>query len=412
MMRLLKNKRLIAAVIVVAAIVATALWPESMEVTVARAERGPMQVTVDEDGETRVRDRFTVSAPVAGRVQRIEIEPGDVVVRGKTVLARIVPAESPLIDQRTRGELQAATEAAGAAIGQARAERQRATATLERARSTLRRQQELMKAGAIASDSLEAAETAVTTAEEALRAAEFSERRAEFELQLARARLSAPASSGRSVQIVSPIDGVVLKRFRESESVVPVGEPLLEIGEPTRIEVVADLLSTDAVRVSPGAEVLVEQWGGSHTLHGRIRRVEPSGFMKVSALGVEEQRVNVIIDFADPAAAGKLGDGYRVEVRVVLWQEDDVLKVPVGSLFRQGEEWAVFVVDAGRVRRQVVQLGQRNENEGQIIGGLGAGATVVLHPPDTLTDGARIIVREGETQAAGQMPSRRRTSTS
>jgi HlyD family secretion protein len=393
-MRFLKNKRLIAAVLVVAAIAAVALWPQSMEVSVVRAERGPMQVTVDEDGETRVRDRFLVTAPVSGRVHRIEIEPGDEVVRGKTVLARITPAESPLIDPRTRGELQAAVDAAAASVGQERAERQRATTTLERARSTLRRQQELMKAGAIASDDLEAAETAVATAEDALRAAEFTERRAQSELQLARARLSAPGTSGRSVDVLSPIDGIVLKRLRESEGVVPVGEPLLEIGEPGRMEIVADLLSTDAVRVSPGAEVLVEQWGGGHTLHGRVRRVEPSGFMKVSALGVEEQRVNVIVDFTDPREAARLGDGYRVEVRVVLWKEDDVLKVPVGALFRQGEGWAVFLVEQGRVQRQTVELGQRNENDGQILSGLEAGATVVLHPPDTLTDGTRVTIRE------------------
>ena len=394
-MRFLKNKRLIAAVLVVAAIVAAALWPESMEVTVVRAERGPMQVTVDEDGETRVRDRFLVTAPVSGRVHRIEIEPGDPVMRGKTVLARITPAESPLLDSRTRGELEAAVEAATASIGQARAERQRAATTVERARSTLRRQQELMKAGAISSDDLEAAETALATAEEALRAAEFTERRAEYELQLARARLAAPNASGRSVDVLSPIDGTVLKRLRESEGVVPVGEPLLEIGEPGRMEIVADLLSTDAVRVMPAAEVLIEQWGGGHTLHGRVRRVEPSGFMKVSALGVEEQRVNVVVDFTNPAEAARLGDGYRVEVRVVLWKEDDVIKVPVGGLFRQGDNWAVFVVEEGRVRRQTVQLGQRNENEGQITSGLEAGATIVLHPPDTLTDGARVTVREG-----------------
>jgi len=393
-MRFLKNKRLIAAVLVVAAIAAVALWPQSMEVSVVRAERGAMHVTVDEDGETRVRDRFLVTAPVSGRVHRIEIEPGDEVVRGKTVLARITPAESPLIDPRTRGELQAAVDAAAASVGQERAERQRATTTLERARSTLRRQQELMKAGAIASDDLEAAETALATAEDALRAAEFTERRAQSELQLARARLSAPGTSGRSVDVLSPIDGIVLKRLRESEGVVPVGEPLLEIGEPGRMEIVADLLSTDAVRVSPGAEVLVEQWGGGHTLHGRVRRVEPSGFMKVSALGVEEQRVNVIVDFTDPREAARLGDGYRVEVRVVLWKEDDVLKVPVGALFRQGEGWAVFLVEEGRVQRQTVELGQRNENDGQILSGLEAGATVVLHPPDTLTDGTRVTIRE------------------
>ena len=393
-MRFLKNKKLIASVLVVAAIVAVALWPQSMEVAVVRAERGPMQVTVDEDGETRVRDRFLVTAPVSGRVQRIEIEPGDTVVRGKSVLARITPAESPLLDPRTRGELAAAVEAGTAAVGQARAERQRAVTALDRARSTLRRQQELMKAGAISSDALESAETAVTSAEDALRAAEFAERRSEGELQLARARLVAPSTSGRSVDVVAPIDGTILKRLRESEGVVPVGEPLLEIGEPGRMEIVADLLSTDAVRVSPGAEVLIEQWGGGHTLHGRVRRVEPSGFMKISALGVEEQRVNVIVDFVNVAEAVRLGDGYRVEVRVVLWKDDDVLKVPVGGLFRQGEGWAVFVVEEGRVRRQTVQLGQRNENEGQIISGLEAGATIVLHPPDTLTDGTRVTVRE------------------
>jgi HlyD family secretion protein len=396
-MRFFKNKKLIASVLVVAAIVAVALWPQSMEVSVVRAERGPMQVTVDEDGETRVRDRFLVTAPVAGRVQRIEIEPGDEVIGGKTVLARITPAESPLLDPRTRGELSAAVEAGTAAVGQARAERQRAVTALERARSTLRRQEELQKAGAISSDALEAAQTAVATAEDAVRAAEFAERRAEGELQLARARLAAPSGSGRAIDVFAPIDGTVLKRLRESEGVVPVGEPLLEVGEPDRIEIVADLLSTDAVRVSPGAEVLIEQWGGGHTLHGRVRRVEPSGFMKVSALGVEEQRVNVIIDFNDPKEAVRLGDGYRVEVRIVLWKEDDVLKVPVGALFRQGEGWAVFVVEQGRARRRTVQLGQRNENDGQIVSGLEAGATVVLHPPDTLTDGTRVTTREETT---------------
>ena len=393
-MRFLKNKKLIASVLVVAAIVAMAMWPESMEVTVVRAERGPMQVTVDEDGETRVRDRFLVTAPVSGRVHRIEIEPGDPVVRGKTLLARITPAESPLLDSRTRGELQAAVEAATAADGQARAERQRAGTALDRARSTLRRQQDLMKAGAISSDALEASETELASAEDALRAAEFTERRAESEQQLARARLSAPSASGRSVDVFSPVDGTVLRRMRESEGVVPVGEPLLEIGEPGRMEIVADLLSTDAVRVSPDAAVLIEQWGGGHTLHGRVRRVEPSGFMKVSALGVEEQRVNVVVDFTNPAEAARLGDGYRVEVRIVLWQEKDVLKVPVGALFRQGDGWAVFVVEEGRVRRQAVQLGQRNENEGQVTSGIEAGATLVLHPPDTLTDGMRVIVQE------------------
>jgi HlyD family secretion protein len=395
-MRFLKNKKLIAGLLVVGAIVAVAVWPASMEVGVARAEQGPMQVTIDEDGETRVRNRFVVSAPVAGRVQRIELEPGDAVVRGKTILARLLPAESPLLDARSRSELTASVEAARAAVGQAQAERNRTAEALARARSTFARQQELLRAGAISKDDLEAAETSVRTAEESQRAAEFTATRAEYELQLARARLQAPQTSGRSVEIVAPVDGVILKRLRESESVVPVGEPLLEIGDPKRIEIVADLLSTDAVRVSPGTPVLIDEWGGDHPLHGRVRRVEPSGFMKVSALGVEEQRVNVIIELEDPAsAARKLGDGYRVEVRVVVWREDNVLKVPTGSLFRRGDEWAVFVIEEGRARLRMVKLGQRNQTEGQIISGLSAGQIVVLHPPDTLTDGMRVVVRGG-----------------
>ena len=394
--RLLKHKRLIAGIVIVLAIVVMAMWPESIEVGVTRVDRGPMQVTLDEDGETRIRERFVVSAPVAGRLQRIELEPGDSVVRGKTVVARLTTADAPLLDPRTRGELEASVEAARAAVGQARAELERATVELMRARTTLQRQQELMKAGAIAADSLDAAETAVSTAEEVRKAAEFAVARSESELQLARARLQAPAAGGRAVEIVAPVNGVILKRLRESESVVPVGEPLLQIGEPARIEIVADFLSTDAVRIQPGFRVLIEGWGGTTALEGRVRRIEPAGFMKVSALGVEEQRVNVLIDFEDPSAAGRLGDGYRVEVRIINWQDDDVVKVPVGGLFRRGNDWAAFVVEGEQVRLQAVEIGQRNDVEAQVIKGLSPGQTVVLHPPDTLMDGARVTVRAQE----------------
>ena len=395
-MRWLKKRlRLILAVLVVAAIAAVALWPKSMEVDAIAVTRGPMQVTIDEEGETRVRDRFVVSAPVTGRLQRIELEPGDTVVRGKTMVARLTPAESPLLDPRTRGELTAAVEAARAAVGQAQAERDRAAAALERARTTLRRQEALASAGAIARDTLEAAQTSLKTAEEAMRAAEFTVTRAEYELQLARARLQAPAASGGTVPVVAPVDGVVLKRLRESESIVPAGEPLLEIGDPARIEIVSDLLSTDAVQVRPGAAVIVEQWGGPHPLDARVRRVEPSGFMKVSALGVEEQRVNVLIDLPELRdQARQLGDGYRVEIRVVTWRADDVVKVPVGTLFRRGDDWTVFVIENGTARLQAVQIGQRNDIEAQILSGLSPGQTVVLHPPDTLEDGTRVVVRQ------------------
>lgn len=394
MRRLTKYWRLLATVAVVAGILAVALWPEPIDVDVATVTRGPLLVTIDEEGETRVRERFVVSAPVAGRVERIELEPGDPVSRGTTVLARVAPAAPALLDPRAQAELGAAVEAARAAVGLARAERDRSRATLDRAQSSLRRQQELAEAGAISRDELEVAQTGLTLAQEAVRATEFAIARAEYDVQMAQARLQQPRGGGRVIEIVSPIDGVVLKRPRESEAVVPAGEPLVEVGDPSHIEVVADLLSADAVRLPRHARVLIDQWGGSQVLEGRVRRVEPSGFMKVSALGVEEQRVNIRIDLADPAAAAAvLGDGYRVEVRSIVWEQPDVLKVPVGSLFRRGDDWAVFVVDQNVAHLQTVQVGQRNAAEAQIVAGCDAGQSVVLHPPDTLNDGTRITIR-------------------
>jgi HlyD family secretion protein len=232
---------------------------------------------------------------------------------------------------------------------------------------------------------------------EAVNAAVFAAQVAGSELQRALARVS-PASdaSGRVVTVVAPSDGVVLKRVRESESFVPAGDPLVEVGDPKRLEIVSDLLSTDAVKVTPGARAMIEQWGGDRTLGARVRRVEPSGFTKISALGVEEQRVNVVLDFNDPAEAWRaLGDAYRVEVRVVIWEAADVLKVPTGALFREGDQWAVYVATEGRARRTIVQLGHQTGQEAEVISGLSEGVHVVLHPPDTLADGARIQERTG-----------------
>ena len=392
MRRLFRYWRVLAFLLFIGAILAMALWPETIEVDIGNVSRGPLEVTIDEEGETRVRERFVISAPVAGRLQRIELEPGDRVIRGKTLLARLVPAPPPLLDVRTRAELSAAAEAARATLGQGQAERARAQATLERAQAALKRQRELFQAGLIPPEELESSQTALRTAEEARRAAEFSVARTEFDLQTARARLQQPASGGQPVEIRAPIDGVVLKRLRESEAVVPVGEPLLEVGDPNLLEVVSDLLSTDAVRVAPGHRVRLE-WGGPEPLIGLVRRVEPSGFMKVSALGVEEQRVNVVIDFVDPSAAKTLGDNYRTEVHVVVWHADDVLKVPAAALFRRGESWAVFAIENARVATRVVRLGERNATDAEIRDGLIDGAEVVLHPPDTLADGMRVAAR-------------------
>jgi HlyD family secretion protein len=376
---------------VVAVILTAALWPESVEVDAVQVVRGPLQVTLDDEGETRVRERYVVSAPVTGRLHRIELEPGDKVRRGQT-LARLTAAPPALLDVRAEGELKAAVDAARAALGTMRAERDRAAAAHARAQSVLARERRLSAEGAISRDDAEVAETTMRTAAETLKAAEFAVARAEYELASAQARLRQQGSPGRVSEVAAPVDGVVLKRMRESEAIVQLGEPLVEIGNPDQLEVVADLLSTDAVRVTPGQRVLLEQWGGGATLQGLVRRVEPSGFTKVSALGVEEQRVNVVIDFADPASAARLGDAYRVEVRIVVWRGEDVLTVPVGALFRHGDGWAVFAIDGDRVRLRTVTVGHRNSLDAEVRG-LAEGQQVVLHPPDTLEDGDRVVGR-------------------
>jgi HlyD family secretion protein len=396
MWRILTNRRFLWGLAVVAALLAVALWPRALPVDTAQATRGPMGVTVDEEGETRVRDVFVVSAPVAGRMERIELEPGDAVVRGSTVLARLTPGDPALLDARSRAELASSVDAARAALGQAQAERDEAATALARARSARQRIERVHGKGVVSDDEFDEAETAVRTAEEASRAAEFNAARAEYELRVARARLARPEDGGRTLVLTAPVDGVVLKRHRESAGVVSMGELLLEIGDPGRLEVVADLLSTDAVRVSEGDAVRLEHWGGETPLKARVRRVEPGGFMKVSALGVEEQRVNVRIDFeAPPETMRRLGDGYRVEVRIVIWQQPDVLRVPIGALFRHGDRWALFVVEGGRARLSTVGIGQRNSQEAQVIEGIDPGDEVVVHPPDTLRDGMRITRRQG-----------------
>lgn len=389
--------RWLLVVLAVGGVVALALWPAPVPVDVMPSTRGPLAVTVDDEGETRVRHRYVVSAPLTGRVLRSELEAGDPVVRGTTVVAR-VRAEAPaLMDARSRAEAEAAVAAARASLGRAEAELRSAAATAQLARAELGRQRDLSAAQLTTRQALDAAQSNARAAEEGVRAAEFAVAGARSQFDQATARLMAPTleASGRVLTLTAPADGVVLKRLRESESVVAAGEPLLEIGNPaTDLEIVSDLLSTDAVRVKPGAKVRVEQWGGDRVLAATVRRVEPSGFTKISALGVEEQRVNVVMDFEDPAEAwNALGDGYRVEVRIVIWEAADVVKVPTSALVRQGDRWAVFVVDGDRIRRVTVAVGQRNAEEAEIPSGLEAGAQVVVHPNDRVVDGALVEVR-------------------
>jgi HlyD family secretion protein len=395
MLRLLKNVRVLIAVAVIGGLIAVALWPTAAPVEVGTVGRGPLVVTIDEEGTTRVRERFVVSAPVAGRVLRIELEPGDRVKRGQ-IVASVRAEIPPLLDPRARAEGEAAVEAARASLGRAKAESERARATLQLARRDLERYKDLARDGLTTAQAVEAREAEVKTAQESVNAAEYAVRAAESELQRGQARLtpSTPDRSGRVFTVTSPTDGVVLKRLHESESIVPPGEALLEIGNPEQLEIVSDLLSTDAVRVKPGARVLVEQWGGDKTLDAKVRRVEPSGFTKISALGVEEQRVNVLLDLVEPAAAfAALGDGYRVGVRIVTWEGADVLKLPTAALFRHGSDWAVYVFAGGRAVRTPVTIAHQTAQEAEVVSGVREGDVVVLHPGDALTDNARVQPR-------------------
>jgi len=391
-------KRWIKILLVVAIVAAVGVWaftPGAVPADFAAVERGTLQVTVNEEGRTRVRDRFVVSAPLPGRMLRIELEPGDPVVAGKTVLARFQPSDPALLDVRTRAELQARAKAAESALGGARADRERVRAELAFAQSELKRLRQLVDEKVVARREVESAEQQAEALTRALQSAGFAVSTAEHQLEVARASLI-QARGGRTsaIPLYSPINGVVLRRLQESEAVVPMGQPLLEVGDVGDLEIVADLLSSAAVRVRAGQPVLIEQWGGDHPLHGQVRLVEPSGFTKISALGVEEQRVNTIIDFADPPEKRPaIGDGYRVEVRIIVASREDVLKVPASSLFRRGSDWALYVVENDRAVARTVQIGQRSGLEAEITGGLTGDERIIVYPSDAVTEGVKVEAR-------------------
>ena len=395
MLRVLTDRRVLLSVAVIGSLVGVALWPRAVEVDIADVSRGPLVVTIDEEGRTHLRQRFVVSAPVTGRILRIELEPGDRVRQGD-VIARMQSESPALLDARTRAEAVAAVQSAEAAVGRARAEEQRTRAALAHVQRVLSRDRHLAAAGATAQQELEAREAEAALAAEAVNAAQFAVRAASAELARAKAHLASPvpSGSGGAIAVRAPVDGVVLQRHRESEAVVPAGEPLVEIGNPHQLEVVADLLTTDAVRVKPGARASVEQWGGDAALAAVVRRIEPGGFTKVSALGVEEQRVNVVLDFADPEqACALLGDAYRVEARIVLWEGRNVLRVPTSALFRDNGRWAVYLARGGRARLTIVDLGHLTPQQAEVTSGLSEGDVVVVHPGDLVRDGVRIRTR-------------------
>ena len=415
---LLTGKRLalVALGVVIALGLVRAFRPMAVLVDTTVVERGPLLVTADDDGRTRVRERYVISAPVDGRLLRTVLDPGDAVFAGETVVAEFAPVAPHLLDARSRAEAEARVQRAEAALLEARARRDQAEADLAFAGTELERARELAESGAGSEEALDRAKHDERRARAGLDAAEFAVQVGAYELELARASLVEPPAEaleperagGRTldggpvaeglVPLRSPIDGVVLRVFEESARPLTVGTPILEVGNVGALEIVADFLSQDAVRIRPGMRVVVEGYGaeleGSAQLEGVVRVVEPGGFTKVSALGVEEQRVNVVVDLVeagpDDVDRASLGDGYRVEVRVVLWEAGDVLVVPTGALFQEDGGWFVFVVDGDRAVERAVELGRRNGLEAEVQGGLTAGERVVLYPNELIEDGVRI----------------------
>lgn len=386
----------IAAVVILA--IAYGFLPRPVPVEVVKASQGPLRVTIDEEGKTRVKDRFVLSAPVAGFMRRIELDVGDHVKKGQTVV-EIEPLRSNILDPRSRAEAEAAISAAQAALNSALENARAAAAEADYARQKLERSKKLYDEGYISKDFFDRVDSEAKRTEANRLSAEAAVKVARSELGKARAALMYSAAEGtvnhgRVVEILTPVDGRVLNIHHESEGVVNAGESLIDIGDPDKLNVKVEVLSADAVNIKPGTPVLFERWGGDSPLSGKVRVVEPAAFTKISSLGVEEQRVLVLADITSlPESWQSLGDGYRVEASFIIWEGKDVLQVPASALFRKGNGWAVFVMENKRARQRQVVVGHRNGLTAEIVSGLSEGELVIIHPDESIKDGARVRLR-------------------
>jgi len=372
--------------------------PKPVTVDVKKAVRGPLRVTIDEEGKTRVKDRFVLSAPVSGYMRRVEYEVGDRVSRGQTVVS-IEPSRSSVLDPRSRAEAEAAVSAAQAGLKTAEENVRAATADAEYSRQSFDRNKKLAEDGYIARDVLDQAEAEVKRNNAGLLSAKAAVQTARAELERARAALrysavGETADYRKIVTVRTPVAGSVLKIHRKSEGAVSVGEPLIDIGDPSSLEVKVEVLSADAVNIRPEIPVLFERWGGDIPLKGRVKIVEPEAFTKVSSLGVEEQRVLVIADITSlPEEWQRLGDEYRVEASFIIWESANVLQVPESALFRKDDRWAVFVQKDKKARLREVQVGHRNGLSAEVISGISEGETVIVYPDESIRDGTRVTMR-------------------
>ena len=387
----------IAIAVLVIGLLVWGFWPQPVAIEPVVVQRAPLTITIEEEGRSRVIDRYVISAPVAGVACRVQLDVGDPVQQGEVLLG-ITPLKSQVLDSRNRAQAIATVAAAQSALAAAKEQASATDAAVRLATTELQRLRPLTLKGLASKAELDRAETTVLTSAAEKRSANFKVQVANHEVQAAKSVLEYSADTKGEpavrVPVTSPVTGKILKVLRECEGPVETGEPLLEVGDPTALEVEVDVLSADAVQIKPGMQVRFERWGGDQPLLGVVRIVEPVGFTKFSALGVEEQRVLIISDFTSPAEEWqRLGDGYRVEAKFVLWREENVLQVPASSLFRYGDGWAVFVVDGQRAQRRKVAIGQRNGLVAQINSGLNEGDTVINHPSDEVEDGVRVEPR-------------------
>lgn len=380
----------------VVAIIAWGLRPKPIDVEVEPIKRGPLTVRVSEEGKTRIRNRYIVATPVAGRMQRVPFKAGDEVRANETVITMIEPAQAPILDPRAREQAEAVVSMREAGRKQAAESLEVARASLDLAERDRDRIRSVKREGGVAQTDRDRAENQAIVQSAQVRAAEFALQIAESQLTEAKAALERPqGSTGELVKVTSPVSGRVLKVIQESETIVTPGMEIMEVGDPRDLEIEAEMLSRDAVAMKEGDSVLIEQWGGNTPLQARVRRIEPAAFTKVSALGVEEQRVYVLSDLIDPPAhAQSLGDRYRVEVRVAIWHSDDVMLIPAGALFRQGNDWKTFVLENGMAKLTTVDAGHSDGRHTEILSGLTPGTEVLVHPPDTVKADSKVQKRK------------------
>ena len=396
-MRLLKRLFMWLIILALLGLLVWAFIPQPAEVDAAAVDRGLLQMSISDEGKTRIKDTYILSAPLAGQLQRITLKQGDAVEKRKTVIAAIEPKDPDLLDPRERTSAVARVNAARSRLEQTDPAVRQAAAELELAQSEYERLKRLREQLGTSQKEVEDVQLLARARTEAYRVAQLARDVARYELQLAESalgRTSTTQPADNQLNMLAPYSGRVLRVFQESTAYVMPGTQLLEIGDPANLEVEMEALSTDAVKVRPGYKAFIERWGGDKPLNAQVRVIEPAGYTKISALGVEEQRVKIILDFTDPPDSfTSLGHLYRVDVRIITWEKPDALKVPTSALFREGDQWAVFLLRDGQAVRRNVTLGPMNGQEAEVLSGLAQGDRVVIHPSDKVKDGVKVKVR-------------------